>query len=56
MPSIIKKYDPNADAKDVFNLNDGKAHLNLITCVGIWNKIKKSRSERLVVFTDREIK
>ncbi|MFA6000016.1 MAG: class F sortase [Candidatus Paceibacterota bacterium] len=52
----IRKYNPNADAIDVFSSNDGKAHLNLITCTGIWNKVKKSRSERLVVFTDREIK
>lgn len=51
----IKKYDPSADAELVFHLDDGKAHMNLITCTGIWNKVKKSRSERLVVFTDREI-
>ena len=52
----IRKYNPNAIAPDVFSRNDNKSHLNLITCTGIWNKIKKSRSERLVVFTDREIK
>ena len=51
----IRKYDPKADATDVFISNDGKAHLNLITCTGIWNKINKSRSERLVVFTDKEM-
>ena len=52
----IRKYNPDADAQDVFNLNDNKAHLNLITCTGAWNNIKKTHSERLVVFTDREIK
>ena len=50
----IGKYDPNADASDVFISNDGKSHLNLITCTGFWNKIWKSHSERLVVFTDKE--
>ena len=49
-----KKYDPNADALDVFYSNDGKSHLNLITCSGIWNKIWKSHSDRLVVFADKE--
>lgn len=49
----IRKYDPNADASDVFISNDGKSHLNLITCTGIWNETTKSRSERLVVFTDK---
>jgi len=50
----IRKYNPNADATDVFISNDGKSHLNLITCTGFWNKIWKSHSERLVVFTDKE--
>lgn len=49
-----RKYDPKADALDVFYSNDGKSHLNLITCIGVWNKISKSRSDRLVVFTDKE--
>lgn len=49
-----RSFDPNADATDVFDSNDGKAHLNLITCEGIWNKDSKSYSERLVVFADKE--
>lgn len=49
-----KKYDSNADASDVFNSNDEKSHLNLITCEGVWNKDSKSYSQRLVVFTDKE--
>lgn len=48
-------YDPLADASKVFNSNDDKAHLNLITCEGIWNKSEKSYSNRLVVFADKEI-
>ncbi len=49
-----RRYDPKADASDVFGSNDGKPHLNLITCEGVWNKVSKSYSERLVVFTDKE--
>lgn len=48
-------YDPTADSTDVFISSDGKAHLNLITCEGVWDEVTKSRSKRLVVFTDREI-
>lgn len=51
----IQTYDPRADASDVFGSSDGKAHLNLITCEGIWDPITKSSSKRLVVFTDKEI-
>jgi len=49
-----RSYDPKADASDVFGSNDGKSHLNLITCEGVWNKDSKSYSKRLVVFTDKE--
>lgn len=49
-----KLYDPNADAADVFISNDGEAHLNLITCEGVWDTATKSRSKRLVVFADKE--
>lgn len=47
-----KIYEPDEDAADVFSSFDGKAHLNLITCHGIWDKKADSYSERLVVFTD----
>ena len=49
-----RRYDPKADASDIFGSNDGESHLNLITCEGIWNKDSNSYSERLVVFTDKE--
>lgn len=45
-----REYDPGY-AEEVFSLND-KAHLNLITCDGVWDGTKKSYSKRLVVFTD----
>ncbi len=42
------------DASSVFISSDNAAHLNLVTCKGTWNKVSKSYSERLVVFTDKE--
>lgn len=50
----IKSYNPQADATEIFNSNDGKSHLNLITCEGTWDKVSKTYSQRLVIFTDRE--
>ncbi len=50
----LRTYDnPNADASDVFSSNDGKAHLNLITCGGDWDRLQKAYPHRLVVFTDK---
>lgn len=43
-------YDPGY-AEDVFS-SSGSAHLNLVTCDGVWNGTKKSYSKRLVVFAD----
>lgn len=51
----IKNYDSHAETKDIFISTDGKSHLNLITCEGTWNKIEKSYSNRLIIFTDKEI-
>jgi len=50
----ILRYGSETDASDVFVSNDGGSHLNLITCEGIWDKISKSYSRRLIVFTDKE--
>jgi hypothetical protein len=49
----IQRYDPNADASSVFSSNDGKSHLNLITCEGIWDEVSQSYPQRLVIFTDK---
>ncbi len=49
-----RNYSPEADATSVFRSSDGKAHLNLITCTGVWNQDRDSYSQRLVVFSDRE--
>ena len=48
----IKSFDRNADATTVFTSDDGLAHLNLITCEGIWNQVDGSYPLRLVVFAD----
>lgn len=45
-------YHPEDDAVDVFRSSDGEAHLNIITCQGVWNKNQAGYSDRLVVFTD----
>lgn len=50
----LRIYDQNQDATDVFSSNDGLAHLNLITCEGVWSRFKQSFPSRLVVFTTRE--
>lgn len=50
----LKIYGEKADARDIFISNDEKAHLNLITCSGAWNKKNDSYSNRLVVFADKE--
>jgi LPXTG-site transpeptidase (sortase) family protein len=51
--SEIRRYDPTTVATDVFVSNDGKAHLNLITCDGVWDKKTQQYSQRLVVFADK---
>lgn len=42
---------PAGYADEVFTSTDS-AHLNLITCDGLWDGTKKSYSDRLVVFAD----
>ncbi|PJC30453.1 class F sortase, partial [Candidatus Roizmanbacteria bacterium CG_4_9_14_0_2_um_filter_39_13] len=46
----IRIYDPGY-ANSVFSASES-AHLNLITCDGVWDGAKKSYDKRLVVFTD----
>lgn len=47
----MRTYDPGY-ADEVFSSNDNGAHLNLVTCDGVWDKNKKSYGKRLVVFAD----
>lgn len=44
-------FAANADATTVFTSSDGLAHLNLITCEGVWNEIAGEYPDRTVVFT-----
>jgi LPXTG-site transpeptidase (sortase) family protein len=48
----IKKYPVDGDTTEVFSSDDDKSHLNLITCSGIWNPLRKTHESRLVVFSD----
>ena len=48
----LATYAPDQDATNVFRSDDGKSHLNLVTCQGSWNNSVRTYSERLVVFTD----
>jgi LPXTG-site transpeptidase (sortase) family protein len=50
----IQAYGENENVSDIFTSDDGKAHLNLITCDGLWSAAEKSYSDRLVVFADEE--
>lgn len=50
----LQMYDKNDDASDIFISNDGKAHLNIITCAGVFDKVLKTYSNRLVIFSDKE--
>ncbi len=49
----MRKLDAGADAAGVFISQDGKAHLNLVTCAGVWNKRARQYTQRLVVFADK---
>lgn len=49
-----RRYDPDADSSSVFGPNDGKSHLNLVTCEGTWDEENQQYTKRLVVFTDKE--
>lgn len=50
----IQLYDPTSSATRVFHSNDGKSHLNLITCEGVWDPATQSSPKRLVIFSDKD--
>lgn len=52
--SNVRSYDLTDIAPEAFSSNDGKAHLTLITCEGVWDANLKKYSGRLVVFADKE--
>ncbi|MEK7644758.1 MAG: class F sortase [Patescibacteria group bacterium] len=51
----IRIYGSDETIPEVFVSDDGKAHLNLITCTGVWDVLKQTYSQRLVVFAERKI-
>lgn len=50
----LRIYGEDDAPTGVFSSHDGNAHLNLITCGGVWDATKKSYSTRIVVFADKE--
>ncbi len=50
----IEIYNANDNAEQIFFSSDNLAHLNLITCYGIWNKATNRYQSRLVIFADIE--
>ena len=51
----LQTFGQTESVPNVFIPNDKKAHLNLITCHGVWNNKQRSYPDRLVVFADKEI-
>ncbi len=49
----IRIYNQQEDASRVFVSSDGGAHLNLITCTGLWSHAQQGRLDRLVIFSDK---
>lgn len=49
----IRAFGLKDDPSEVFRSYDGKAHLNLVTCSGVWDRVAKVYSKRLVVFADK---
>ncbi|MFA5714473.1 MAG: PAS domain S-box protein [Candidatus Paceibacterota bacterium] len=52
--ALLESIGEGVVATDIFVSNDGKAHLNLITCGGFLDEVSKSYPKRLVVFADAE--
>lgn len=51
--SSTRAMGQKEDASSVFLSYDGKSHLNLVTCSGVWDKVARVYSKRLVVFADK---
>lgn len=49
----IKVLDREDNTFPIFNSDDGISHLNLITCGGIWDNLKKEYTKRIVIFSDK---
>ena len=50
----VQSFSATANAESVFLSDDGKSHLNLITCEGVWNGKSEQFTNRFVVFADRQ--
>lgn len=47
----MRTYDATDTNTGIFESESG-AHLNLITCSGVWDPVTKTSTQRLVIFTD----
>jgi sortase A len=53
---IVRKshtYGLKDDTTEVFRSSDRTAYLNLVTCAGVWDRVFKMYSKRLVVFAEK---
>lgn len=49
----VAEYAEDAPAGEIFSVKGPVPYLNLISCSGDWDPIKKTYSDRIVVFTER---
>jgi LPXTG-site transpeptidase (sortase) family protein len=49
----VQEYAEDAPAEEIFNAKGNVPYLNLITCSGDWDPVKKVYNNRIVVFTER---
>jgi hypothetical protein len=50
----IRTFNASSETEMIFSSTDKKAHLNLITCTGNWDKELQQYPDRLVVFAELE--
>jgi sortase (surface protein transpeptidase) len=51
----VQEYAEDAPAGEIFNKIGNVPYLNLISCAGDWDPVKKVYSSRIVVFTERVV-
>ena len=49
----VQEYAQDAPTQEIFSRQGNLPYLNLITCTGQWDPVKKIYSDRIVVFTER---
>lgn len=49
----VAEYAEDAPSEEIFNVKGAVPYLNLISCAGDWDPVRKTYSDRIVVFTER---